>query len=325
MSNKKNIIIRTDSSSQIGLGHLKRTLLLAEGLKHHFCITFFVQDLLGNQNHLIIEKGFTIQTLHTSSCMEFQKNLSGFNPVLCIIDHYEIDMACENSIRSICPLMVFDDEFKTHAADVVLNHSFIALQKDYDHLRNTNILAGSFYTLLHPDFFSTKNKYTPIKSFKHKKILVTLGGSDVMNLSWTIKKNLLSFEKSCQVDIVTTSANPNSSKLKLLYPSTIINEKRMAFRLGEYDLIITSASTSLIETIALKKPFIAIQCAANQQKTVDILKNKGMANIISSYTPAALKKALLSVQYQSNKIKRTLEQYHFTQNKAAQEIINAYS
>lgn len=331
MLNKKNILIRIDSSSSIGLGHLMRTLLLAASLKKYFNITYVTQNLKGNQNHLIEQNGFAHRIVQNMDCDTLLEVIKELGPTLCIIDHYGINIGCETQIKRICPLLVFDDEFKVHNADIVLNHSFIAKKIDYDYLKNTKILAGSSYTLLKDDFLSHKNRFAPIGSLKNKKILITLGGSDPQNLSLRIKKWLITQEKSLHpkgtshVHIVTTSANQKITYLKTADKELIVNAEDMAKLMQEYDLIITSASTSLLETFALKKPFIAIQCASNQSKTVDVLQKQNLKNIITKFSLASLKSALNFVQYHPHKIKRVLNKYHFQKNKVAREIIHEYT
>lgn len=324
MSNKKNILIRADNSASIGLGHLMRTLLLADGLKEDFAITYICRELEGSQNHLIQKRGFDLRILKSMDVEEMLSIIREMRPALCIIDHYGIDVKCEKQVRVLCPLVVFDDEFKEYSADMVLNHSFIAKSGDYAYLPNTKILAGSRYTLLKDVFLEHKNRFTPLDTLKNKKVLITLGGTDVLKLSLPIKKMLLRLEPTLHVSIVTTSANPQLHYLKRVEKNLIVDEKDMASLMQKYDLIITSASTSLLETFALHKPFIALQCASNQGKTVDILKQSGLGNIIEGFTPSALKRALLFVQYRPQKIKRVLERYHFEKNGAAKEIISVY-
>lgn len=326
----KTILIRIDSSSTIGLGHLMRTLLLAKGLKNSFHITFITQNLAGNQNHLIKRNGFSHLHVSDMDCTKLLSIVQEIQPALCIIDHYGIDLNCEEKVKALCPLLVFDDEFKEHSANIILNHSFIAKKEDYNYLQESDILTGSEYTLLKDAFLSHKNSFTPLGNFKHKKVLITLGGSDPLALSLPIKKALLNLQKNIypkgtlHVDIVTTSANKKLSYLKAVEKNLIVDEKDMAKLMQQYDLIITSASTSLLETFALKKPFIAIQCASNQSQTVDVLKRLGLSNVIEHFSHATLKKALNFVQYHPHKIQRVLKKYRFSKDGVAREIIRAY-
>lgn len=320
MSNRKNILIRIDSSSTIGLGHLMRTLLLANALKSSFAITFVTQDLKNNQNHLIKQNGFAHRISNSIDCNELLNIAKEIKPVLCIIDHYNVDTICEAKIKKLYNLLVFDDEFKEHCADIVLNHSFIAKDKDYDYLKGTTILAGSRYTLLKDDFLSHKNSFIPLGSLKGKKVLITLGGSDPLNLSLRIKKYLLTKESKLDVKIVTTSANVKLPYLKTADQELIINSNDMAELMNKHDLIITSASSSLLEAFALKKPFIAIKCASNQSQTVDILRKQNLTNVIKNFNLFAFERALNFIQYQPHKVKKVLNKYSFYKNGVASEI-----
>lgn len=322
MSSKKNIIIRMDSSSTIGLGHLMRTLILANGLKEHFNLIFFAQPLRGNQNFLVTQNGFLLHTL--SEATKFYQEAKVFKPCLIIIDNYDITSKQEEELKKICDVLVFDDEYRQHSADIVLNHSFVSSQKAYSYLKNTTtVLTGAKYTLLRDEFF-IPTVFVPLKSYKNKKILITLGGSDPKNLSVKIKKYLLHIYPSLHVTILSTSANKKIKYLQTIDKELIINEKNMAYLMSGYDLIITSASTSLLETIALSKPFIAIKCASNQTKTVDILLKQNLNNVIKYFSHGALKRALAFVQNNPAKIKHVCQKYRFYKNGAAKWIINEY-
>jgi len=325
MLNKKKILIRTDSSSSIGLGHLMRTLLLAQGLKEKFEITFATCSLFGNQNKLIAQNRFAHHHLQTMACQELLDILTTIMPSLCIVDHYGIEMACETEIRKIAPLLVFDDEFKIHDTDMILNHSFIADAKRYSYTNNTRIFAGNRYTLLKTNFFSSRDSFKTLGSLKNKKVLITLGGSDPLELSRRIKKSLLHIEKSFHVTIVTTSANARLKYLKTVEKELIIDENDMASLMRDHDLIITSASSSLLEAYALKKPFIAIKCASNQLETIRFLQTKKLVNVIEKFSLASLKKALNFVQYRPNKLRRFLKEYNFKKSDVFKEIEDAYN
>lgn len=316
--NKKNIIIRCDSSSVIGTGHLMRTLILAEGLKEHFNITYFTLNLKGNRDILITKKGFSHKILADNQLQTFITEAKKCSPALVIIDDYGINYEDEKALSSHFNLFVFDDEFKRHHADFVLNHSIIAKERDYKELVNSGcaVLAGAKYTLLNSDFFKKSS------SKSKKEALITLGGSDPLNLSQMIKKLLDTLK--IKSTIVTTSANPKASYLKHKYPSTILNCQNMAQLMREYELIITSASTSLLETIALKKSFIAIKCASNQAPTVDILYANKNKNILKNFNHAKLKRAIKFLKYEKTKITKMLTRYRFEKNTASKVIINEY-
>ena len=66
----KKILFRCDSSSTIGLGHVKRCLVLAKRLKEYdknLKIIFATQNLNGNINQEILKSGFSIYSIRDNS------------------------------------------------------------------------------------------------------------------------------------------------------------------------------------------------------------------------------------------------------------------
>jgi len=60
------LAIRTDSSVQIGTGHVMRCLTLAERLREKGAdVLFICRELVGNLNELISAKGFALCRLST--------------------------------------------------------------------------------------------------------------------------------------------------------------------------------------------------------------------------------------------------------------------
>jgi UDP-2,4-diacetamido-2,4,6-trideoxy-beta-L-altropyranose hydrolase len=321
----RNILFRADSSSLIGTGHIMRDLVLAAQIKKKLpqaTIYFATKNLPGNINYKILQQEYSLINILEDSKNELH-NIALQNSIdFIIIDHYQIDINTEKYLSRLCDVLVFDDEFNDHNAKWVLNHSFTAQREEYNYLKESKILAGAQYTLLDDSFISKKHLYTPVNRLDNKSILITLGGSDPLYLSMKIKKYLLNNYTNIKVTIVTTHSNKRINYIKAVDKGTIINEERMSNLMQKYDLIITSASTSLLETFALKKPFIAIKCASNQAKTVDLLKKYNLDNVIEKFNFASLKKALNFVQYQPRKIKEILQKYKFEHDGVIQEIIN---
>ena len=85
-----NILVRADSSSYIGTGHIMRDLVLAKQYKNENII-FATQDLVGNINHKIIEAGYKIELLKSNDFKELNDLIKKLNIDMIIIDNYDID------------------------------------------------------------------------------------------------------------------------------------------------------------------------------------------------------------------------------------------
>ncbi len=278
LKNKKlTIMFRADSSSTIGLGHIMRCLVLAKRLKSknkNLNIIFATQNLKGNINSKIIQKGFEVYTLKSKKKSELIKLTKSKKVDLLIIDSYKINLKYERKIiQNIeCKVLVFDDMFKKHSAHIILNHGLQAHKKDYKGLvcKKTKIFCGAKYTILRDEFFK---KYKGTKS--KNKIAIILGGNDIKNLSLKIYKLLKNINSAYKITIITTSVNPNINKLKKEKNiKLLIDTDNVAKTLSKHSLIICASGGNLFEVMALKKDFINIRVAKNQDSIINFLQKK---------------------------------------------------
>ena len=93
-----NILVRADSSSNIGTGHIMRDLVLAKEYKNENII-FATQDLVGNINHQIIETGYKIELLKSNDFEELNDLIKRLNIDMIIIDNYDIDYNFEKKLK----------------------------------------------------------------------------------------------------------------------------------------------------------------------------------------------------------------------------------
>ncbi len=213
----KKILFRCDSSSIIGLGHVKRCLVLAKRLKEYdknIKILFATQNLYGNINHDILKSGFSIYSIRDNSVEMLDYFVKGLQINLLIIDSYDIDYAFEEQLKLKNPtlkMLSFDDTINPHCSDMVLNHGVQAQEKEYKRLvsKKTKLFCGSEYTLLRDEFLETKRTKVTRNS-----VAIILGGNDVLNLSSKIADLLLEINKKYKITVITASVNPNIKELK---------------------------------------------------------------------------------------------------------------
>jgi len=275
----KNVLIRTDSSSYIGLGHMTRCLVLAQRIKQEesrVSISFATQDLLGNINDKIVENGFLIRHLKSNSPQELIDLIKALNLSLLIIDNYDISSEEEKWITQqlSCKVLVFDDFFRQHTADMVLNHGIQVEKSAYQELvpPNTKIFCGSECTLLRDEFFSK----TLIQT-EQNHIAIMLGGNDVLNLSGKIAHFLRKLNKNYTITIITTRSNRNLRELeKFAFFNLVIDSSAIAKVLQKQEIVICASGGCLFEVMALKKKFINVQVVNNQQSIVDFLEQKNI-------------------------------------------------
>ena len=206
-----NILIRVDSSSKIGLGHLMRCLVLASRYNNSNVI-FASQDLVNNANQKIIDLGYKLEVLRNNSVKALVKCCKNNSTDMLIIDSYEISFDMEKKIKeqTSCKLMVLDDTYEKHYCDVLLNHNIYAKEHKYKNKVPSfcTIQCGSKFTLIREEFLK-KYKKTKNKKFS---LLICLGGSDFNNINLRILKSLKKLDIT--ITLITSSSNKNIKKLE---------------------------------------------------------------------------------------------------------------
>ncbi len=274
MSNK-TILIRSDSSFDIGTGHIMRDLVLAKNFKHRKVI-FATQNLQGNINEKILQNGFELKILKSDKLKNFIKLIKKIKPKLVIIDNYAISHKDEKKIKKQTKtmLMALDDTYKKHHCDILLNHNIYAKKSAYKNKvpKHCKIKCGKKQTLLRDEFKNQKSN-----TYEKNGLLVALGGSDSKNLSQKILKKLPSHLK---INLVTSSANQNLKKLKKYVKNhkniTLhINTNQMALLMKKAKYGIITPSVLANEALLMELNFLAIKTAKNQALMYKYLKNKG--------------------------------------------------
>lgn len=320
----KKILFRCDSSSTIGLEHVKRCLVLAKRLKEYdknLKILFATQNLHGNINQEILKSGFSIYSIKDNSVEMLDYFVKGLQVNLLIIDSYDIDNAFEEQLKIKNPnlkILSFDDTINSHKSDMVLNHGVQAKEKEYKKLlpKKTKLFCGSEYTLLRDEFLETKKTKVTRNS-----VAIILGGNDVLNLSSKIASLLLEINKKYKITVITTSVNPNIKELKENKNiELLIDINNVASVIATKSFVITASEETLFEILALKKKFINIEVAPNQKVVDKFLKNKGIKTTIKAknLTKEVLKTKIDYVKKSNCYKKLTLK---FAKNRLVKKIL----
>lgn len=282
----KRILFRCDSSSTIGLGHVKRCLLLAKRLKQsnkNLKILFSTLDLHGNINSEILRSGFSIYSLKDNSFENLDYYVKGLGIDFLIIDSYYIDDLFEEELKLNNPklkILSFDDMLKPHKSDIVLNHGVQAKRINYKFLvpKKSKILCGSEYTLLRDEFFQ---KYKT--KVQKNSVAIILGGNDALNLSCKIAQDLSLINDKYKISVITTSANVNIQQLKKNEKIELfVDVDNIAQILSSKQLVICASGGTLFEVMALNKKFINIEVAKNQEVVTSFLEKKFIKTTIKA-------------------------------------------
>ena len=296
------VIIRTDSSTRMGTGHLMRCLTLAGSLlQEGFEITFICRELPENLSSKVKEKGFQLITLPYNDeeqqkldslsehqqwlgapieqeIMTMRSALQSMDRVdLLIVDHYALDEKWESAMRPFTKkIMVIDDlADRKHDCDVLLDQNlYIDLGGRYDTLvpKGCKKLLGPKHALLNPALDEVRRYRSEHKldgGLKIKRIVVFMGGADVGNFTLRIVQQLLNINLDVVIDVVVGSSNTNKNKINQLcksHDNFIYHEQPANYYhlLARADLAIGAGGVSVLERLFIKLPSIIFIAANNQ-------------------------------------------------------------
>lgn len=290
----KNVLVRADSSSLIGIGHIMRDLVL---IKQHYAqdnVIFACQNLDGNINQKITEVGYVVKTLSSNNIEELNTLIASLKIDLLIIDHYDINDDFEKQLKMQNPklqILSFDDTYEKHCCDILLNHNIYAQEKRYKNLvpKGCELRCGKEYMLIRDEFKHEKEHTNPsLKEY----VILSMGGADHQNLNIKIL-NILNTYDNLKVKVVTTKANAHLQEL-LSYANksksfeVIIESNEMAKLFNNAHFAIVTSSTVASEVMYLNVPFIAIKTAPNQTMMYEYLKENDY-NVLDGFNEPLLK------------------------------------
>jgi UDP-2,4-diacetamido-2,4,6-trideoxy-beta-L-altropyranose hydrolase len=298
-------LIRVDGSESIGTGHIMRCLALANALVQIGHRVVFLNALcpyalktwLQDEGHEVaavppeIEPGSDMDAGYTA---DFARQ-SGARHV--VLDGYHFLSPVQKHLKeSGLKILCIDDlaHCDYYFADLVLNQNPSADRTTYPNCDSrTDFLLGSDYILLRDDFLRYKknNEPTPFAA-QAKKILVTMGGSDIDNVTGTVVEalNQCPAELALDVTIAIGAGNQHSDWLQALAHK--INEskghtfrghfnvKNMPELIGESDLVVSAGGTTVWEAAYLARPTAVIITADNQIPGMEHFAKEGAVELL---------------------------------------------
>lgn len=284
-----NLLIRADSSSTIGLGHIMRTLVLAQQYPDA-TIVFACQNLIGNINDTI---PYPVHILNSNDPKELITLIQKLSIETIIFDHYGIDESFEKQIKEATAITILslDDTYQKHHCDILLNHNVCADTSRYDGLvpLHCTLRCGSNYTLIRGEF--KHEKVVPRE--KLYDIFISMGGADTANITLDILNCISPSKRVC---IATTTANAHLTQLLATtlendHIEVHVNSNEIARLLHQSSLAIITPSVMVHEVMFMEIPFIAIQTASNQSEMTQYLHHNHF-DVMHSFDPKTLREKL---------------------------------
>ncbi|WP_266205817.1 UDP-2,4-diacetamido-2,4,6-trideoxy-beta-L-altropyranose hydrolase [Pontibacter kalidii] len=289
MNSRTRIIFRADGNSQIGLGHVVRSLALAEMLRHDFECVFAIQAPSPELQEQIRQTcdGLIILPVCNHSEERFIHELDAYiaDNVLVVLDGYDFYTAYQQSIkRKGCQLFCIDDIHRyTFVADAVLNQAGGVESAKYKTAPYTKLLLGPKYALLRPDFLQAA---TQERTFPTGEVCVflNLGGADLHNHTLRIARELKRIQGIKKVEIIVGSAYQHLQELQTWLEQNPtyrlhqnLSAEEMCRLMQRCSVAVTSASGVAYEYASVGGLLFILQTADNQQGLYTFLTRNVLA------------------------------------------------
>lgn len=271
--------IRADGNSQIGMGHLMRCLSMAEALQTEGCeVIFFTADEASG--NVVRERGFACKVLGTAfDSMEEEtevltKQIKQNNIEMLLVDSYQVTSKYLENLNTICPVFYLDDMgMQRFPVSGVINYNICGTDLPYEKMyaEKTAFLLGSKYAPVRAEFRNTP--YTVREQVKN--ILITMGGSDSLNISGTLCERLLEeLPADVGIRVVCGRFNPHLWNLQKMAQT----EKRMEIFsdvkdmwncFADADIVIAAAGSTMYELATMGVPTVCCYYAENQRQLAE--------------------------------------------------------
>ena len=252
---RKKIVFRTDASKNLGMGHVYRTLAVAQELARHELVIVLSKDQeLGQQ--FFAEYPFKVELVDNDD--EFVKFVEGNQTDLVILDRLNNDREIVDALKKSAKVVTFEDLGDGAAvADLLISDLYLNPDVPADQQ-----LAGVENAILAPTFESLPRKATIEPEVDN--ILLLFGGTDPSNLA---VKSLDALEAIGFDGVVTVvrglGAEPIDLSAYSLKLNPLSNVKNMPAVMVQADLALSSAGRTITELACIGVPTI---CMAQNAK-----------------------------------------------------------
>ena len=180
---RRRVFFRTDGNSDIGLGHIYRTISLASFIKNDFDCFFLLSNISKGYEQIVsnLYKTYLIEAINIDSELE-QMDLYISDSDLLVLDGYDFSNEYISAVKKkVKRLIQIDDYLNKHPCiDLFINHG--AQNKDFGLLADRgDMLLGFEHVILRSEFVSIKSQKK--KVYKIDTVFICMGGADPFGIT----------------------------------------------------------------------------------------------------------------------------------------------
>lgn len=304
-----HVLVRADGDGRIGLGHIMRSMSIADELARTGAqITYLCRPLPAWAATLLRGRGFGLLTsgLHdaASQTEDAEATLralerTGADTVL--LDHYGLTAEWTGRVKSRSGRFIAAmDDLATDARDVdiLIDASPGRAASEYQRLvpPGAVCLTGPGYAPLRPEFALAGGR-KPRAQPGLCRVAIAMGGVDPTNATGVCLE-ALDRRPDVELTVILSSAAPHLTAVRnrieqMRTPTRLLLDRTdMAAVLQGMDLVIGAGGTSAMERCALGLPSALVVLAENQAHNAASLARAGAAVVLPEISAAAIAEPL---------------------------------
>jgi UDP-2,4-diacetamido-2,4,6-trideoxy-beta-L-altropyranose hydrolase len=298
--NPLTVAIRANGGDVVGLGHIRRCLSLGQALSRRGATVRFISNSDKAALALIAQHGFDMTPVDLENDVaQTCAALDHYRASALVVDSYEIGANYLVAMRKHVNLLAaIDDIADRHLpVDIIINGAIYAPELVYDVLPHTILLLGVPYAILRKEFaLEVERKIEgPARHF-----LITVGGSDSMDLTRRLIEWILQERDSVVLDVVVGPFFKDRGKIfeaAARQPKQVRvhdNPGDMRSLMLRADLAITGGGQTTYELAATGTPAVAIATAEHQLPNIKALAQAGSLVYAGTADEPELKTKLLT-------------------------------
>jgi UDP-2,4-diacetamido-2,4,6-trideoxy-beta-L-altropyranose hydrolase len=286
-------LIFTEGGSQIGLGHISRSSSLYDELAEREIEVEFIINSDTCQIEIIKNKQYKVVNWLSKEFLTNYIKQSDY----CIVDSYlaSQDLYGVISNQSKKSLFIDDNGRIEYPEGIVVNPSLSTEAIKYPINDTSCYLLGPKYIILRSPFIQVNRENI---NQQVKEVLITLGGSDIHNLTPSILNRLIKNNSEITFNIVIGNAFNNIEEIKSLSLNNITfhenaTASEMLTIMLKSDFAITAAGQTIYELLATQTPFIPIKVVENQYHNILALKELELVETALEYNDTFFSEKLI--------------------------------
>jgi len=281
-----HVVVRVDGGPDIGYGHLVRSGSLARELLSRGHEVTYATATPGPTGD-VCPPASVVSLPSRGDPEPFLDYVETATPDTVFTDAYPVDTAYQRAVHERTSLAVLQDDAR-HAvsADMFVNGNLYAPDLDYEFVGSSpDQYLGAEYLLVR-EAFRTRARRRPPWRDRPKRALVTMGGSDVTNLSPRVIRAFDAFDIEVDAIVgpgfsqdqamdISKAAESCSGPVRIAHDPEDLPE-----RMFKADFGVCTASSTTYELLALGTPLICFPVADNQTPIAEAIRDRNAGAVL---------------------------------------------